>query len=317
MTLFSKTDEIETIDITISDDLDGKRLDAALAASNIGVSRNRAQSLIEDSCVLVNNEIVTSKKAKVSSGDRISMEIQKEEPLDVEAEDIELDIVYEDEDLIVINKPKGMVVHPAPGNLTGTLVNGLMYHCGDSLSGINGTIRPGIVHRIDKDTSGLIVVAKNDEAHKGLSEQLANHSMERTYEAIVLNNIKDDEGTVDAPIGRDPANRLRNKVVPDGRRAVTHFNVIERYGKYTHIKLNLETGRTHQIRVHMAYIGHPLLGDSVYSNAKNSFGVTTQMLHARTLGFIHPRTKRPVEFTSTLPLEFQTVLTKLNNNSHK
>lgn len=313
MTLYKATGESEIIEITISEELEGKRLDAAIGAADIGISRNRAQSLIEDSNVSVNGELITSKKAKLKSGDKLVIDMPTEEPLDVKAEDINIDIVYEDDDLIVINKPKGMVVHPAPGNLTGTLVNGLMYHCGDSLSGINGKIRPGIVHRIDKDTSGLLVVAKNDEAHKGLSEQLANHSMERTYEAIVLNNIKDDSGTIDAPIGRDPANRLRNKVIEGGRKAVTHFEVLERFGKYTYIKLNLETGRTHQIRVHMTHIGHPLLGDFVYSNAKNSFGVNTQMLHARTLGFIHPRTKRPVEFTSDLPEEFQNVLRKLKS----
>lgn len=313
MALYSMTGESETVDINVSGEYDGKRLDVAIAGQYTDISRNRAQSLIEDSQVSVNKVIITSKKVKVAAGDIITIQIPKEEPLDVEPENIPLDIVYEDEDLIVVNKPKNMVVHPAPGNLTGTLVNALLYHAGDSLSGINGTIRPGIVHRIDKDTSGLIVVAKNDEAHKGLSQQLANHSMERTYEAIVLNNLKNDSGTVDAPMGRDPKNRLRNCVIDGGRDAVTHYEVLNRFGKYTHVKLNLETGRTHQIRVHMSHIGNPLLGDSLYSHAKNSFGVNTQMLHAKSLGFVHPVSKRLMEFNSELPREFREVLRKLES----
>lgn len=320
MILYNETDEILIEEADVPDSLDDNRLDSAIAKLSlssefsISISRNRAQTLIEDGHVQINSNVTTSKKTKVKSGDKLRIEIQKEEPLDVKPENIKLNVVYEDSDLIVVNKPKGMVVHPAPGNLTGTLVNALLYHAGDSLSGINGTVRPGIVHRIDKDTSGLIVVAKNDDAHRGLSEQFSNHSMERTYEAIVLNNIKEDKGTIEAPIGRDPANRLRNKVVEGGRHAVTHFEVMKRYGKYTYVRLNLETGRTHQIRVHMAHIGHPLLGDGLYSNAKNSFGVTSQMLHAKTLGFIHPITKKLMEFNSDLPDEFQRVLRKLGDS---
>lgn len=231
--------------------------------------------------------------------------------LDVVPEDIPLTVVYEDKDVLVVDKPKGMVVHPAPGNFSGTLVNAILYHC-ETLSSINGVIRPGIVHRIDKDTSGLLMVAKNDQAHRNLAAQLAEHSITRAYEAIVWHNLKEDKGTVDAPLGRDPKNRLRMAVVKEGgRRAVTHYRVLKRFGRFTYMEARLETGRTHQIRVHMAYINHPLLGDSLYG-PKNSYpGVATQALHARKLGFIHPSTGNYMEFESQLPEEFQSLLAKL------
>ncbi len=309
--LIRELNETDILTFRVQKEDEGLRLDSVIGSAGVGLSRSRAQQLIEEGRISVNHETETSKKHKVKADDLIEIIIQKEIPLDVEAEDIPLDIVYEDDDLVVINKPEGMVVHPAPGNETGTLVNALLFHCGDSLSSINGVIRPGIVHRIDKDTSGLLVVAKNDDAHRALSKQLADHSMSRKYEAIVLNNIKQDEGTVDAPIGRDPKNRLRNKVMGDGRNAVTHYNVLERFGDYTYLELALETGRTHQIRVHMSDIGHPILGDSLYSNAKNSLGATSQALHARTLGFIHPKTGLYMEFDSSLPCKFEKILSIL------
>lgn len=230
--------------------------------------------------------------------------------LDIEAENIPLDIVYEDEDVLVVNKPKGMVVHPAVGNYTGTLVNAVMYHCGERLSSINGVIRPGIVHRIDKDTSGLLMIAKNDMAHESLSAQLAEHSINRRYRALVYANIKEDEGTIDAPIGRDPRNRLRQAVTDTehGKRAVTHYRVLERFGQYTLIEAKLETGRTHQIRVHMAYKKHPLVGDSVYGPKKGQIKAEGQMLHAKVLGFVHPRTGEYMEFDSELPEYFEDIL---------
>ena len=242
------------------------------------------------------------------------MEIYIPEPetLEITAEAIPLTIVYEDNDLLVVDKPAGMVVHPAPGNSSGTLVNALMYHCGDNLSSINGIIRPGIVHRIDKDTSGLLMVAKNDRAHSSLSSQLAEHSITRRYRAIVYNNIREDEGTVDKPIGRDPGNRLRNAVTDIGsKHAVTHYKVLERFGQFTYIEAVLETGRTHQIRVHMSYIRHPLLGDELYGPVKNRQGAKRQMLHAGILGFVHPSTGEYMEFQSPLPEDFEKVLNKL------
>lgn len=266
----------------------------------------------------MNGQICSSKNHKVKEGDEISVEIPEPEVLDVEPEDIPLDIVYEDDSVLVVNKPRGMVVHPAVGNMTGTLVNAVLYHCGDSLSSINGVIRPGIVHRIDKDTSGLIMIAKDDNAHMKLSEQLAEHSTTRRYLAIVRDNIKEDEGTVDAGIGRDPKNRLRRAVHGIGeKRAVTHYRVLERFGKYTYIECRLETGRTHQIRVHMAYIKHPLLGDTLYGSKDQPFGLDGQMLHAAVLGFVHPVTGEYLEFRADPPEDFQRVLEKLRNGIFK
>ena len=305
-------------EIYITEDTQGTRLDLVLSAGLEDYSRSFIQKLFEKGGVSVNGQVCSSKKYKCSAGDLVVIEIPDPEKLEAEAEDIPIDIVYEDDDLLVVDKPAGMVVHPAPGNYSGTLVNALMYHCGDQLSSINGVIRPGIVHRIDKDTSGLLVVAKTDRAHTGLARQLEEHSINRKYRAIVYSNIKEDEGTVDEAIGRDPKNRLRNAVIKEGapgcesaKNAVTHYTVLERFGKFTYIEARLETGRTHQIRVHMAYIKHPLLGDELYGPSSNKEGAKRQMLHAGLLGFIHPVTGEYMEFESPLPEDFNKVLDRL------
>ena len=298
--------------IIIDKEQNESRIDAVLSKELPQVSRSFLQKLIAKDAVTVDGKSCSSKKFKVKSGQEVIIAVPEPEPLSVLAEDIPLDIVYEDEDVLVVNKPKGMVVHPAAGNESGTLVNAILYHCGERLSSINGVIRPGIVHRIDKDTSGLLMIAKNDNAHNSLAEQLAEHSITRAYNAIVYNSFPGDCGTVDAPIGRDPKNRLRQAVTPqNSKRAVTHYKVLERLGNFSHIEARLETGRTHQIRVHMAYIKHPLLGDTVYGPAKNQAGAKRQMLHARLLGFVHPRTGKYMEFESSLPEDFQQVLEKL------
>lgn len=300
--------------VNIDEENHGTRIDLVLSQSLSETSRSFLQKLITGGAVSIDGTVCKSKKQKVEAGQEITIVVPEPEHLQVEAEDIPLDIVYEDDDVLVVNKPKGMVVHPAVGNYNGTLVNAIMYHCGDSLSSINGVIRPGIVHRIDKDTSGLLMIAKNDAAHNSLAGQLAEHSITRAYQAIVYNNFGDDKGTVDAPIGRDPKNRLRQAVTQqNSKRAVTHYKVLERLGKFTHIEARLETGRTHQIRVHMAYIKHPLLGDFVYGPEKNPYGVQGQMLHAKILGFVHPSTGEYMEFESELPEEFQKVLEKMRN----
>lgn len=279
------------------------------------VSRSRAASLIEDGYVLVGGK-EADKKTKLSFG--MSVEIQIPEPilLDVSPENIPIDIIYEDDWLLVVNKPKGMVVHPAAGNYTGTLVNALMFHCGDSLSGINGVMRPGIVHRIDKNTSGLLMVAKNDYAHNFLAEQIKEHSFTREYAAICYGNFKEDSGTINAPISRHPTKRKQMAVVEGGREAVTHYEVIERLNGFTYLKLRLETGRTHQIRVHTSYIGHAVAGDDVYGPKKVITELCGQCLHARKLGFIHPDTKEYMEFESDLPEYFTRFLERkrLNGN---
>ena len=306
-------------EIYITEETKGTRLDLVLSAGLEDYSRSFIQKLFEKGGVSVNGKPCTSKKYKCAAGDLVEIVIPEPERLEAAAEDIPIDIVYEDAHLLVVHKPAGMVVHPAPGNYSGTLVNALMYHCGDQLSSINGVIRPGIVHRIDKDTSGLLVVAKTDRAHAGLATQLEEHSINRIYKAIVLDNIKEDEGTVDAAIGRDPKNRLRNAVLKEGmpgyesaRRAVTHYKVLQRFGRYTLVEAKLETGRTHQIRVHMAYIRHPLLGDELYGPAKNKAGAKRQMLHAGVLGFVHPVTETYMEFESPLPEDFTKVLHKIS-----
>jgi 23S rRNA pseudouridine1911/1915/1917 synthase len=264
------------------------------------------QNLVDKGEVSVNGKVV-SKNYKLRLNDSINLNVPEPEPLDIIAEDIPLDIVYEDEYLLVVNKPKGMVVHPAPGNYSGTLVNALMYHCKDSLSGINGVIRPGIVHRIDKNTSGLLMVAKTDIAHLGLAEQIKEHSFTREYEAIVVGRLKDSKGTVNAPIGRHPVDRKKMCVTEkNSKEATTHYEVITQFERHTHVRCILETGRTHQIRVHMAYIGHPVLGDDVYGKPyKNLIG---QCLHAKKVGFVHPITKEYMEFDSPLPEYFQKAL---------
>ena len=294
----------------IDEDHDSQRADVVLAALLEDVSRSYIQKLIAGGSMKVDGAEASSKKLLLKQGQTVELIIPPAQPCEAQPEDIPLDIVYEDEQLIVVNKPKGMVVHPAAGNLSGTLVNALLYHCG-SLSAINGVERPGIVHRIDKDTSGLLVAAKTDLAHKGLSEQFAEHSITRLYRGVCFFSINDDSLTIDAPIGRDPKNRLRNAVVPDGRHAVTHIKVLKRYKGFTEFSARLETGRTHQIRVHMAYISRPLLGDELYGPARQPYKTKGQMLHAQTLGFVHPATGQYMEFSVQPPAEYTSVLQKL------
>ena len=292
-------------------DIPGERLDAFLARCAENLSRSAAQRLIEEGCVQRNGK-PGKKNDKLNIGDAIEFHIPEPKEVDIVAKEIPLDIVYEDEDLLVINKPKGLVVHPAAGHQDDTLVNGLLYAMGDDLSGINGELRPGIVHRIDKDTSGLLAVAKNDLAHAVLASQLKDHTMARTYEAIVCGSFKEDSGTVDAPIGRHPSDRKKMTVTQrNSKHAVTHWEVVARYRGYTHIRCKLETGRTHQIRVHMAHIGHPILGDTVYGHKKAELGQDSQCLHAGALCFRHPRDGRPVMVFAPLPDYFQAVLEKL------
>lgn len=293
------------------------RLDKFLANADIGISRTSAATLADSGAVTVNGK-TANKKCKLKIDDKITVIIPEPVVYEAKAENIPLDIVYEDSYLLVVNKPKGMVVHPAPGNYEKTLVNALMYHCGDSLSGINGVMRPGIVHRIDKDTSGLLIVAKNDFAHSFLAEQIKEHSFTREYETIVFGNIKDDEGTVNAPIGRNPNDRKKMCVTEkNSKNAVTHYYVIDRYKGYTHLRCRLETGRTHQIRVHMAYLGHPVSGDNVYGVKNEKVEFIGQCLHARKIGFIHPATKEYMEFNSELPDYFEKYLKKLTINEQK
>lgn len=293
----------------------GVRLDKFLSAAEIGLSRSMAVNLIESENVTVNGK-PSNKKQKLSIGDIVCVIVPEPVPYEAKAENIPFDIVYEDDDLLVVNKPKGMVVHPAAGNYEGTLVNALLWHCGDSLSGINGVLRPGIVHRIDKDTSGLLIVAKNDLAHQKLAEQIKAHSFTREYEAVVYGSLKDDRGVVDAPIGRHPVDRKKMCVTQkNSKNAVTHYEVISRYKGYTHIKCILETGRTHQIRVHMAYIGHPVSGDPVYGVKNEKVTFIGQCLHARKIGFVHPKTNEYMEFTSDLPPYFKEFINKLSNIS--
>ena len=293
----------------------GIRVDKFIADSDLGLSRSAAAGLIEKELVAVNGRSV-SKNFKLSVGDNVEISVPDPVEYEAKAENIPLDIVYEDDYLLVVNKPKGMVVHPAAGNYDRTLVNALLYHCGDSLSGINGVMRPGIVHRIDKDTSGLLIVAKNDFAHSSLAGQIKEHSFTREYEAVVFGNLKDESGTVDAPIGRNPNDRKKMCITPkNSKNAVTHYTVIRRYKGYTHIKCKLETGRTHQIRVHMAYLGHPVAGDRVYGVKNEKVSFDGQCLHAKKIGFIHPKTNAYMEFDSDLPDYFEKFLNKLRNIS--
>ena len=291
------------------------RVDALIAAAMPEFSRAFVQKLLEEGRVTCRGRVV-KKSARPAPGDQLTLDIPEPETPEIAAEDIPLDIVYEDADVIVVNKPKGMVVHPAPGHAGGTLVNALMAHCGEELSGINGVLRPGIVHRIDKDTSGLIIAAKNDAAHKCLAEQLKDHTLSRTYECVVVGNLREDTGTVDAPIGRHPTDRKRMCVTEkNARPAVTHWEVLERFPGFTHVRCRLETGRTHQIRVHMAHIGHPILGDTVYGAKKPVPGLEGQCLHARELRFDHPATGERMTVTCELPAYFQAVLRKLQEQA--
>lgn len=304
---------VDGLIITVNDEYTGQRIDKLISALYDSMSRSAIQKILDEGNVTVNGIIVT-KNYKVRLNDKISVVIPKPKELEVTAENIPLDIRYEDDDLLVVNKPKGMVVHPAAGNYDGTLVNALLYHCKDSLSGINGVIRPGIVHRIDKDTSGLLIVAKNDFAHINLAEQIKYHTFTRKYQSVVYGKFKNLSGTVDAPIGRHPTDRKKMTVtVKNSKNAVTHYEVLKQYDKFTHLSLKLETGRTHQIRVHMSYIGHPVAGDAVYGPKKVIEYLGGQCLHAGLIGFKHPRTNKYIEISSELPDYFTNFIRRIDN----
>lgn len=300
---------MQTVVINALPENKGDRLDKFIA-DNSDISRSYAAKLCEDGLVTLGGKVL-AKKYKISGNEEIVIEVPEPEELSIEPENIPLDIVYEDSDVIVVNKPQGLCVHPAPGNESGTLVNGLVYHCGDELSAINGVIRPGIVHRIDKDTSGLLIVAKNNDAHLKLSDQLKERKAMRKYVALVNGNIKEDSGTINKPIARNPVDRKKMAVVQGGREAITHFNVLERFMQYTLVECILETGRTHQIRVHMASIGHSIVGDPLYGIKKEKFNLDGQLLHAKTIGFVHPSNGEMMEFTSEIPEHFTKVIEKL------
>ncbi len=304
-----KTDIFE-----VMEEQEGERLDKYLSIIYPDISRSFFQKLIKDSAILVND---TAEKAnyRMKFEDVVTIHFPDAVNTTIEPENIPLDIIYEDDDLLIVNKPKGMVVHPSAGHYTGTLVNGIMYHCKDSLSGINGEIRPGIVHRIDMDTTGSLIVCKNDFSHVNIAEQIKIHSVNRIYEGIVHGNVKEDEGTIEGPIGRHQVERKKMAInEKNGKPAITHYKVLERFGNYTYMQFKLETGRTHQIRVHMSSIGHPLLGDSLYSSGKTAFkNLEGQTLHAKTIGFIHPSTQQYVEFEAPLPEYFQKLLVQLKN----
>ena len=296
----------------VDEEEQGKRLDVYIVSKDSDVTRTSAQRQIEQGNVTINGKRTTKVSYKVSDGDEI--EIEEKEPVEIElkAQDIPVDIVYEDNDIIVVNKPKGMVVHPANGNPDGTLVNAIMAICKDSLSGIGGEIRPGIVHRLDKDTSGLLIVAKNDMAHVNMSEQIKRHEVKKTYIALVRGVVKENEATIDMPIGRSNSDRKKMAVTKNGKNAVTHIKVLKRYDKYTLLEVNIETGRTHQIRVHLAHIGYPVIGDYIYSNGKNEFGIVGQCLHAKSLEFKHPITGEDMKLEAPLPAYFKNVINELD-----
>ena len=303
---------MDTRTLTATTESAGARLDAFLAARLPDLTRSAAARLIEGGLVTVDGK-PAGKSARLTGGETVSVTLPQAEEPEARPQDIPLEVVYEDADVIVVNKPVGMVVHPAPGHPDGTLVNALLHHCAGSLSGIGGQLRPGIVHRIDRDTSGLIIAAKNDAAHACLAAQLSGHTLARTYECLAVGNFREDSGTVDAPIGRHRTDRKKMAVVPDGRRAVTHWEVIARYQGVTHLRCRLETGRTHQIRVHLAYMGHPILGDTVYGAKKPVPGLTGQCLHATGLQFLHPSTGEKITLTCPLPEEFTKMLKKLQS----
>ena len=293
----------------VTEESENTRIDSTLSFLLPDKSRSYIQKIIKDGAILVNGKGV-KQSYTLKADDEIVCNIPEAKELEVEPENMDLDIVYEDSDIIIINKPKDMVVHPAPGHMSGTLVNGILYHCKD-LSGINGVLRPGIVHRIDKDTTGLLIICKNDNSHNSIAAQLKEHSAERTYHAICHGVLKDDEGVIDAPLGRSANDRKKMAIVPGGKRAVTHYTVLERFKNATYVKLNLETGRTHQIRVHMASLGHPLLGDPVYGRGDDKYLRFGQLLHAKTLGVVHPSTGEFIQFDSSLPEYFMEILEKL------
>lgn len=290
----------------------GKRLDIYVVNKSSELTRTAVQRLIEQEHVLV-NERKQKSSYKVLEGDIVTIEKVEAKPIELKAQEIPIEIVYEDKDIIVVNKPKGMVVHPANGNPDGTLVNAIMAICGDSLSGIGGEIRPGIVHRLDKDTSGLIIVAKNDKAHVNMSEQIKNHEVKKTYIALVRGRVKENEATINMPVGRSSSDRKKMAVTKNGKNAITHIKVLKRYDKYTLLEINIETGRTHQIRVHLAHIGYPVVGDYTYSNGKNEFGVIGQCLHARYLEFKHPVTGEEMKLEAHIPEYFEEILKRLDN----
>lgn len=301
---------METMELIVPAENKGDRIDTFLSRF-FTITRSAAQQLLEQGLVLSSGKPL-AKSTRLCGGEQLVVTLPDPTPCEAVAQAIPLDIVYEDADLLVVNKPKGMVVHPAAGNPDGTLVNALLYHCPDSLSGINGVMRPGIVHRIDKDTSGLLIVAKNDKTHAGLAEQIKEHRFTRVYEAVIVGHLKEPQGTVNAPIGRHPTQRKKMTVIDrNSKHAVTHYQVLEEFPGYSHVRLTLETGRTHQIRVHMAYLGHPVAGDTVYGSAKQPAGLNGQCLHAKTIGFVHPVTGNYLEFSSELPPYFREFLNRI------
>ena len=310
--MINKGEILETKKIIVNGNEKGTRIDKFLNEKIADLSRARIQKIIEEGNVFV-NESVAKASYKVNTNDCIIVKIEEAKEIDLEAQDIPLDIIFENNDYLIINKQKGLVVHPGNGNLDGTLVNAIMAHCKDSLSGIGGEIRPGIVHRIDKDTSGVIIVAKNDKAHINISEQIKNHEVKKTYVALVRGVIKENEATINMPIGRSKNDRIKMAVDRDGKEAITHFKVLKRFDKYTYLEVNIETGRTHQIRVHLSHIGFPIVGDDVYSNGKNPFGVQGQRLHAQKIEFTSPTTGEKVEYEAKKPEYFEDVLKKLEN----